>query len=314
MKLVPENSLSAMSRFILDIATPCFILTNMPRTISRETLGEYWHFPVLAFLLIGFSDLIGLGASRLWAARGERATFRFITAMPNWMFLGMAVIEPLFGIPGVRVVLLFNFSVTIHIWTLGMTGFRRGLGGSVIKELFLNSQVIATMVGTILGLTIPFLAEVRGMATERLASLPTHLGLVTAAWETAELLGVTALPLSIFQIGLRLGGPQSVAVREKTAGNRSLVIASVVRLLVSPVASIAVLALCFRLGLGMSEAEFVSAAIIMSLPTAVVALAIAEVYGGSTLLAARGILWMTVASMATVPLMTKFAQAAYARL
>lgn len=307
MKLVPENSLSALSGFFLDVATPCYIATNMVRTVSRDTLGDSWRFVLLGFLLIALSDLIGLVSSRLWSPLAERPTFRYIIAVPNWLFLGMAVCEPLFGDAGARVVLLFNFSVTIYIWTLGMTGFRGGLGGNAVKELVLNTQIIATLAGLALALAFPFLGAVRTLPAAEAAGLPLYLGLTASVWNTVEILGGTALPLSIFSIGLRLAAPQGAVVREKRPGNRSLLVTSAIRLLVAPAICLAVLLACFRLGFTMSQAEFVSAALIMSMPTAVASLAVAEVYGGSTLLAARAILWMTVASLFTVPAMTRLA-------
>ena len=311
MKLVPENSPAALSYIILDIATPCYILTYMPRTVSRESLATDWLFLVLAFLLVGFSDLIGLVSARFWAGPGERTTFRFLVAIPNWMFLAMAVCEPLFGHAGVRVVLLFNFSITVYIWTLGMTGFQRGTGASVWKQLFLNKQIVATVLAVAVSMAFPFAARAHEMTTRQLAELPLHLGLATVVWEAITLLGSTALPLSLFLIGLRLGGPAGAAAGGGKPGSRSLFAASLARLFVVPASCLAVQFAACRLGMRMTEAEFVAAAVIMSMPTAVLSLTVAEVYGGATLLAARGILWMTVASMATAPALTRLAQFVY---
>lgn len=313
MKLVPENSLTALSHYILSVATPAFILSNMPQTISLETVSSYWYFPALGAGLVAFCDLFAWASARLMVRPAERPTFRFLAAFPNWMFLAMAVIEPLFAADGVRVVLLFNVGITGYIWSFGLTGFKEGFGWHMVKNIFLNLQVVATVAGVGLALAVPFLATAHGMPAAELARLPVHLGAVTTVWEAVTLIGSTALPLSIFQIGLRLAGTEggrTVAELTERADNRALVACSATRLILAPILVVFALVILARLGLPLTESEFLVSAIIFAMPTAVASLVVTDVYGGDTLLAARAVLWMTLASMGTVPLVGWLAQLA----
>lgn len=315
MKLVPENFLSALSHFIIKVATPCYILMYIPQSVSRETVLHYWYFPLLGGALAAFCDVTGWVTARLFARDTERATFRLLAAFPNWVFLALAVIEPMFGIDGLRVVLLFNVGITIYLWSFGLTGFRKGLGWVVVKNLFLNVQLLSTVLGVTLALTVPFLARAHHLSASELAALPVHLGLVATVWEAITLIGATSLALSIFQIGLRLAGTASgktVADLTERSDNRTLVLCTAVRLLLSPALSIALLLVLIRLGVPLTPDEYLISVIIFAMPTAVVSLSITDVYGGDTLLAARAVLWMTVASMATVPLTAYLAQATLA--
>lgn len=314
MKLLPENSLNVISHYTISIATPCLVMSYMPRCIDPDTIGQYWPYPVLGIGLVAFSDLIGLGTAKLFAPANEQATFRFLAAFPNWVFLALAVCEPLFGETGVRVVLLFNAGITVYLWSFGMTGFRPGSGWKAAKSLVLNNQVIATVIGLILAVTIPSLANAHLLTAAELAVQPFWIGTAMSAWEAILLLGATALPLSIFQIGLRLAGSEkggSVEELTEKPNNRSLILCSAVRLLFTPILTVALLLVIIHLGFTMSHAEYLVAILICAMPTAATSLGVTDVYGGDSLLAARGVLWMTVASLATVPLVAWIANYVY---
>ncbi len=314
MQLVPENSLSVFSKFVVNFALPCYIVFNMPTSISRDTLSAYWFYPLIGVALIAGADLFGYATARIWALGSELPTFRMLVGIPNWIFMGLAVCEPLFGATGVRVVLLFNMGIMMYVWSFGMTSFRGGVGWHMVKALFVNPQMIASAVGLVLALSLPRLADLHHITTMELAAMPIHHGIFTPFWETIQLVGITALPLSIIQIGILLGAPLKLSREEWRKDNRSLWITSGLRLLAAPVLSILMLVVLLRLGLGFDYAEYMTSAIVMAMPAAVLCISISDVYGGNSLLAARGILWTTIVGLATTPLMVKIADFAYANL
>ena len=312
MKLIPEISVQVISKFLLSIALPSYFIYHMPYSIAVETLAANWFFPVLGALLLAESDLFGYLCGRLWARSGELGTFRIMVGLPNWVFMAMAVCEPIFKEDGIRVVLLYNLGIVLYIWSFGMTSFRSGVGWkAVVRQLFLNVQIVSCCIGLAVAFIAPFVKGMEGMDSEQLRALPWYLGVVTPVWESIYLLGGTALPLSIVQIGLLLGTPRSEHPGVDAGGNRSLVLTTLLRLLAAPLLSLATLFAACRLGLGLSRNEFVISVIVMSMPAAVLSLSITEVYGGSSRLAARGIIWGTVASLLTAPLLTLAAQRAY---
>lgn len=310
-RLLPDVSLNVISKYLLYLGLPCYVMYYMPTSVDATTLTANWYFPLLGALIVAAADIFGYAAARLWARPGERATFRILVALPNWMFMALAVCEPLFREDGVRVVLLYNIGITFYIWTFGMTSFRSGAtAGAMAKQLFLNPQNIAMAVGLALALTLPFLRGMEKMPSEELARLPFFMGILTPFWETIYLLGSTALPLSIFQIGLLLGSPVESGVKPPS-DLRSLVLSCALRLLAVPVLTIGVLFALTRLGLRLSFSEFMVSVIVMAMAPAVMITSVTEVYGGAGRLAARGILWGTIASLATAPVITWLAQNAF---
>lgn len=315
MKLLPENSLSVMSRFTMNVALPAYIVFYMPSTISMETLSRHWFFPVLGAFLIFASDMFGYGCAKIWSDGGGIGTFRMLVGFPNWMFMALAVCEPLFGDDGIRMVLLYNLGIMTYLWSFGMTSFRPGIGfWDTVKHLVLNIQMMANIVGVAIALFFPVFRGMEQLGSAELAAMPLHLGLLTPIWETVYFLGMTALPMSIFQIGVLLGAPSAATPEEKRRDNRDLAIVSALRLLAAPLISIGMLAALVKLGVSLTFNEFVISAIVMAMPAAVLCVTATETYGGRSRLAARGILWTTIASLGTAPVLTWVAQAVYAWL
>ncbi len=311
MKLLPEISVSVFSKHIMYVAMPCFIIYYMPATISMDTLAANWFFPLIGVYCILGSDLFGYITARLWARPGDGGTFRQLVGLPNWVFMALAVCEPMFGDDGVRVVLLYNLAIMFYFWSFGMSSFRAGVSAKeTAKQLFLNPQNIANVIGFIIALCFPLVKGMELLSSRELAAMPIWQGVITPFWETIYLCGSTALPLSIIQIGLILGEPKKegeVILHD----NRTLGLTVVLRLLVAPVISVFLLLVLCWLGVPLTENEFVISAIIMAMPAAVLCITAAEVYGGNTILAARGVLWSTVFSLATAPILTYIAVWSY---
>lgn len=313
MKLLPEISVNVISKYMYFVALPSYFIFYLPTSISLETMKIYWYFPLLGFFLMFVSDIFGYITARWWAGSGELATFRILVGVPNWIFMGLAVCEPLFPSDGLRVILLHNVGVLFYLWTFGMTSFRPGVGWrEVLKQLFVNTQTVALFIGLFLSFCFPGLKGMEKLSSAELAALPFYVGIITPFWEGLSLLAATALPLSIVQIGLLLGTPRSDSHAVAPTENRSLAVTTLLRLLVAPLLIIFVLLVCCWCGVPLTGPEFVISTIMMAMPAAVLCLMVAEVNGGAVHLAAKGLLWGSVASLFTTPLIAWLAQVAYA--
>ncbi|MCC8165661.1 MAG: AEC family transporter [Planctomycetes bacterium] len=183
----------------------------------------------------------------------------------------------------------------------------------MLRNVLLNPQTVALMIGFVLALAAPFLVGMEKMGSEELQALPLYIGILSPAWETIYLLGLTTLPISIFQIGLLLGAPrQSIDVGgESPVRVGQLVLLGFLRLIAAPVLCMGILLLLMWFGLPLSLSDFVVSTIVIAMPPAVACLAIVEVYGGRVRLTANAILWQTVAALGTAPLITYVAQVVY---
>lgn len=311
MHLLPENSLAVLGRYVLDVATPCLLATKLPSVVQADALARNWHLPILGLVLVAASDHLGGLCSRFGVPAGERITFRFVAAFGNWLYLALAVCEPVFGADGSRVVLLFNVGITLYVWSAGMLGFRKGIQGGMLRRMFWNGQIVATAIGLMLAIFFPGVSGLANLSGAALETLPVSIALISVLWTALTAVASTTIPLSLVQIGVRLA-ERGESGAGPACSRLSLWYSGVLRLVAAPALGVAILMLGQVLGLGLSRNEFLIAAIIAAMPTSVASLQAAEVYGGSTMLAARSILWTTLASMATVPAVTALARLAFA--
>ncbi len=311
LRLFPDNAANVLSRYLVYLGFPCYVLYYMPNSVTAESLAVDWRFPLLGFFLVFVADLFGYASARALARPEERATFRILVAFPNWVFMALTVCEPLFREDGVRVVLLYNIGITFYLWTFGLTSFRTAAGAAdTVKQLFLNPQTIAMTIGIILAICIPSLRGLENATSDELAALPFEIGILTPIWDAVHLLATTALPVSIFQIGLLLnnspasGGPRPSILRP-------MILSCALRLLAVPVLSMAVLFALHRAGVRFTFTEFMTSTIVMAMAPAVAIVSIVDLYKGAGVLAARGILWGSVLCLATAPAITWLAQKVY---
>lgn len=312
MKILPENSVAFISKYMVCLALPAYLIYYMPASISPEMLSEYWHYPLVGAFLIAVLDCFGFLTARLWARPGEEPTFRMLVAFSNWVFMALAVCEPLFQGVGIRMVLLYNIGIMFYFWTFGMTGFRAAAGWvEVIRKLFLNTQTVAMMAGLVIALVLPVVRGLEKLDSAGLGALPLHIGILAPLWDTVYLIGSTAMPLAILQIGMILGAPAGETEAAASGTTRSMLTASCLRLIAAPVLALGAQVVLFRFGILADRAEFVTSVIIMAMPAATLTLTIATVHGGALRLAARTILWSTAASLFTAPVATWLAESVY---
>ena len=132
-------------------------------------------------------------------------------------------------------VLLFNVGAQIVLWTVGIWTLRRSKPDwESVRNLITNPGLIATLVGILLALVIPHantleMAEVTSLSA---------VGLIGKTLLTAlSILGSLTIPLSLVVTGAQLGGLDISDHRP----SRTLVGVTITRLVIAPVAVVAIL-------------------------------------------------------------------------
>ena len=293
--LGPEVA-TGLSRFVVELAFPALVFTQMLRTVTAGALRTGWWVPLLAvFLLIGGAWVGRLGARLARVEPASRRTFVFLVAIPNWVFLPLLIADGLYGAEGVAFVLLLNVGAQIVLWTEGVRMLHgRPVGRDALRGLLGNAGLMATFAGIAVALAWPGSAAL-GEKTANASGLKTAGDTVIGA---LRMLGDLTIPLSLLVSGAQLG----TRVRSSDADNRALVGVIVTRLLVAPAVLLAVLGVGTRLvGWRMPEVAFMTTAVIAAMPVAVSCPMFVERFGGDGELSAGGVFYTTLLSLATVP-------------
>ncbi len=110
-----------LSRFIVCVLYPCFIIFHVLGTQSPVGLEEAWIAAIFGFLAI----IIGFFVARLTGLifkinERENPAFCFCAGIFNYGFFAIPVAALFFGNELVVKIILFNLGVEVAIWTVGI--------------------------------------------------------------------------------------------------------------------------------------------------------------------------------------------------
>ena len=283
-----------LSRFVVDIAIPALVFTQMLRTVAPGALRANWFLPLLggAILLIG--QLVGLATMPLFSQRDQRGTYVFLVSIANWIYLPLPIAQALYGDDGVRAVLLFNVGAQVLLWTLGVWTLRGGKPDArSLRELATNPGLLATVAGILFALFVPASRTLETMSVAR----PPLILAAGALIQALVLVGSLTIPLSLIVTGAQLGGLHLSAHRP----SRTLTGVLAARLVLTPLVVVLLIGLFASFGVTLPLVPRMTTIIIAAMPVAVSCSIFTDRFGGDTPLAARAIFYSTLLSILSVP-------------
>lgn len=286
----------ALSLLVVQLTFPALVFVQMLETVSFAALRRGWWIPVFAGLSIVLAAWVGKGLVGLFRVPTEsRKTFVFLAALPNWVFLPLPIASGLYGAEGVRFVLLFNLGAQITLWTYGIRLLQDGKveKQSAWRMLLSNVGVMATLAGVGLALCWP------GMSSPDNSPIGQVWGLtLNGVLGSLKMIGDLTIPLSLLVAGAQL----AELMRTSQFQWRPLLGVTLARLVMAPFVTLGTLkAVTLVMGVQLTELEFVTATVIVSMPVAISCSMFADHYNGDRGLSASGIFLTTLLSLLTVP-------------
>jgi predicted permease len=276
-RLIAEAAEDSLFNLVVKVAMPCLIFESVAGNAVLRAPGNLLLAPLTGFTL----TLLGIGiayacarAMGLTVGAGLR-TFALTAGIANYGYLPLPLMEAMFGPESRGILLVHNVGVEAAIWTGGILvisglspreGWRRMINAPLVS-------LIVALASNLLGLT-PLIP-------------PVVMNVVHA-------LAVCAIPFGLLMTGVsiqpHLGDPGRLFTPRISLG------AGLVRLGLLPV----IFLLVARYGpfsLELKRVIVVQAA----MPTAVISVIIARVYGGQPLTAVQIVLVTTSLALFTLP-------------
>ena len=284
---------ATLSVLVVDVAFPALVFTQMLRTVDAEALRREWFAPLLCGLLIIIAYFVGLFLAPIFSNQAQRKTFLFLTAIPNWIFLPLPIVQALYGDSGIRTVLLCNVGAQIVLWSFGVW-ILHGAMRQAAKNLFTNVGLWATAVGVIVALLFP---AARNLETLSPAAASPVLLLPGAIVQALAMVGSLTIPMSLLAIGAQLG-ELTIAVHRFPKILWGVLLS---RLVVAPLVTVALGFGLMHLGFRIPDETRMIIYLIATMPVAISCSVMTERFSGDTTLAAEGIFYSTFFSLLTVP-------------
>lgn len=197
----PDTS-AILTRLIMKVALPLFMLCQLEKDFTHDSLLQIAPDLLLPFLSIILAYIIGRTAASVLHIRKERQGI-FITCffVANTIFIGLPVNLALFGMQSVPSVMLYYMANTTMFWTLGIYHIVNDSAGGqnmplfslqTIKKVF-SPPLVAFLLGLVLIMADIKLPEFLRVSFQYVGNLATPLSLIVIGIE------MSSLPLSSVQ-------------------------------------------------------------------------------------------------------------------
>jgi malate permease and related proteins len=269
---------TSLIRLVVNLCYPCLIFESVAGNTALQEPGNLLLPPLLGFGVTWLGIRAGLLVARLiglHVGTGLR-TFALAVGIANYGYLPLPIMQAIWGPDSVGVLLVYNVGVEIAIWTVGVLV----LTGQSLREGWrkLVSPILITLV----------LAVVCNQA-----QLTPHLPVVLTT--TIHALAVCAIPLGLIMSGVNLA--QYLTGARELFDPRVSGAAMALRLGALPVVVLA-LAKFLPCPIELKRVLVVQAA----MPTAMMPIIIARLYGGHPRTAVQIVLGTTALGILVIPL------------
>ena len=277
--ILNQNSVSSLSKFLLNICIPAMIIYSMQIPFSQSIAEKSGMliFAALCYYVIAFAVCF-VTPYILRCKKEEYGVFRFMTMFSNSMFMGFPILSMLFGQEAIFYAAIFNIPFTLLTYSVGIWILRSGDGGvSFSWKLLLNAAFLSTFVGIIFFVTS--------------FSIPDPF------YGALGLLSDITTPLSLVVTGGFLASLETKAI----FSNVRQYFAAGIRLLIIPALTFAVCSLFITdpLILGITV-------VTAGMPAAVNTVILAEEHDARPDIAAQGVFISTLLCILTIPLLAVF--------
>jgi len=198
------NGLSSLLMFAL---FPCMILASMQKPFSLQLLGESALLIFLSAAVFLFGGLLSWIACRLLRApKEERGVYLYSMTFPNVIYMGLPVIQSIYGTGSVFYVTVTNIAFNLMVFSLGIRlivlGYENG-EAKPQKGIRFNMAMAATFVGLLLFLFSVRLPSIVNDGLEMIGSMTTPtamivIGAILAKCDILKLFHGTKMYVFIF--------------------------------------------------------------------------------------------------------------------
>jgi len=281
-RLITESAEDSLFNLVVKVTTPCLIYESVATNPALREPGNLLLPPLLGFGLTIASMAVGWYVARalgLTIGRGLR-TFALAVGLTNYGYLPLPLMDAMFGPASRAVLLVHNVGVEAAIWTGGILVVS-GLSPREGWRKLINAPVVALLLAVAANLT--------GGA----AHVPAPVMSLVHA------LAACAIPLGLLMTGVSI--QPHLDDPKQLVDTRVTLTAWLLRLVVLPWVFL-LAARYLPCPLELKRVLVIQAA----MPSAVVSIIVARLYGGQPLVAVQIILGTTALALFTIPFWIRF--------
>ena len=221
--VVSKDFHKQLSSLMLAVPLPCLIVRSFYQTeLTSEALSKFGSMMLATAVTLAVLYVIGFAAKKLTRVPSESVVCEYGMLTSNFTFLGMPLVETLFGAEGLFYYTIFTTLARVIYY--GCPPYMLGSGAKTSVHEFLKQMFCPTIVAVIIGFVMYF----------------SNIRPPEAVDSIIEGLAATGTPFGMMLCGMALAAS---SLREAFT-RPSVIVLSLVHLLVCPAAVLAVCTLC----------------------------------------------------------------------
>lgn len=275
--ILGDREVSGLTNIVIIISMPAAIINSMNIDFSNDKL--YYTIIIIIFSIISYiaKYIIGILFNKFLKNEKEKSSiYSLMILFSNCGFMGIPVVEAIYGKEGLFYAAIVNVCFSIVTWTLGIKivseGANKGHKAN-IRELVRNPGIVSVIIGFLVFLF--------------------HIKFPEFIKKPLEIMSSTMTPLAMFSIGAFLTETNIKSVFK----DYKIIFNSSIRLIVFPVISILIIKL-FHIS------EDIKGILILleAMPVASTVAIFAKQFNSDYELASKGIFLSTLLSLITIPI------------
>ena len=276
---ISDQGLKEAGFFLSNFALTCAIFNSFQTPYTTEKFRLIKESLLVALILIIFLIILSFILTRLFKINSEKKeTWRACCIFSNILFIGIPIVDSLYGEVGLIVLVSFNTIFNLFLFSIGESIFSGTLIIS-LKKVLKTPAILSMALGMLL-----FVLDIR---------LPIFLG------TPIQVLASFTAPLAMIINGAMFYGTSF----KKLIKNKDIILFCLVRLILIPVLAMFI----FRPFIS-NEMVFALLVLVAAMPSGSLNSVFAEMYQGKGQLASNYIISSTLVSLITVPLMITLSQ------
>jgi hypothetical protein len=180
LNIVDANFEKQLSTFVTTLALPCLIIDSLNVEYSASELKNGAMILFVALCTLAMLYIIGYIVYRLRGRDDVGRMVHFGTTFPNFTFVGMPVVEAIYGQEGLFYFVLFTVVVRLFYYSSAspmLSGKKSSNRREAIKNFF-SPPIIAVFIGVFLYLTQLHLPTPLESAIESISKMTSPLGMI----------------------------------------------------------------------------------------------------------------------------------------
>ncbi len=153
--ILPLNTSLAVSRLETNVLVPCLVFNTFYKYCTVKNMSEKWLYIVYGMAITLVSIVIGILLSRLFAKDDYlQKIYTYSFAVANFSFMGNAVVLGIFGEDVLFDYMIFTLPLCLYVYSFGTASLipKKDNKGFSFK-VFLNPICISMLLGALAGLT-----------------------------------------------------------------------------------------------------------------------------------------------------------------